>query len=308
MGRCDVVPWRIPTIADARDGGVGGPARDGSPRGREAPALRVLLVNDDGVYSRGIQALRAILEERTDWEVYVVAPDRQRSASGHAITLHKPLYLDPVDIPGARSPVYAVNGTPADCTKLGLLAVLPGPCDLVISGINRGGNLGFDVLYSGTVSAAIEGVIMGVPAIAVSLAAWDDPDYGPAAAFTAHLAAMVAKKGLPRGVLLNVNVPPLPTTQMAGVALTVLSRRSYHDRFEKRVDPRGRPYYWLAGEPVEEPPSVETDVGAVRAGYVSITPLQLQLTDRRTLAHLEGWMEELEAGLGGRTGTPARRA
>ncbi|ADU51205.1 5'-nucleotidase; exopolyphosphatase; 3'-nucleotidase [Thermaerobacter marianensis DSM 12885] len=270
--------------------------------------MRVLLVNDDGVYSHGIQALRATLEEAEDWEVYVVAPDRQRSASGHAITLHKPLYLDRVDIPGARSPVYAVSGTPADCTKIGLLAVLPGPCDLVISGINRGGNLGFDVLYSGTVSAAIEGVIMGVPAIAVSLAAWEEPDYGPAAAFTARLAEVVARKGLPRGVLLNVNVPPLPAERIKGVALTVLSRRSYRDRFEKRFDPRGRPYYWLAGEPVEEPPSAETDVGAVRAGYISITPLHLQLSDHETLGQLQAWKAELEAGLGGRAGTPARRA
>ncbi|GAB6875667.1 5'/3'-nucleotidase SurE [Thermaerobacter litoralis] len=260
--------------------------------------MRVLLVNDDGVYSPGIQTLRAALEERTGWEVYVVAPDRQRSASGHAITLHKPLYLDPVEIPGARSPVYAVSGTPADCTKIGLLAVLPGPCDLVISGINRGGNLGFDVLYSGTVSAAIEGVIMGVPAIAVSLAAWQEPDYGPAARFTARLAELVAREGLPPGVLLNVNVPPLPEERIAGVVLTVLSRRMYRDRFEKRLDPRGRPYYWLAGEPVQEPPSVETDVGAVRAGYISITPLHLQLSDREAMARLEAWRPQLEAGLG----------
>ena len=268
--------------------------------------MRILLVNDDGVYSPGLQTLRATLEQISGCEVYVVAPDRQRSASGHAITLHKPLYLDRVEIPDARAPVYAVNGTPADCTKIGLLAVLPGPCDLVISGINRGGNLGFDVLYSGTVSAAIEGVIMGVPAIAVSLAAWEDPDYSVAATFTARLVRLVAQHGLPAGVLLNVNVPPLGWDRLAGVAFTVLSRRSYRDRFERRTDPRGRPYYWLAGEPVEEPPSLETDVGAVRAGFISITPLHLHLSDPETLERLRPWQRELEEGIAGRAASAAR--
>jgi len=259
--------------------------------------LRILLVNDDGVYSAGLQTLRATLERMPGAEVYVVAPDRQRSASGHAITLHKPLYIEEVDIPGAESPVYAVNGTPADCTKIGMLAVLPGPADLVISGINRGGNLGLDVLYSGTVSAAIEGVILGVPAIAVSLAAWENPDYRPAAAFTAQLVELVMDRGLPPGVLLNVNVPPVPDGAVAGVAVTRLSRRSYRDRFERRVDPRGRTYYWLAGDPVEDPQPADTDVGAVRAGLISITPLRLNLADEGVIHQLRPWQDWLQERL-----------
>lgn len=256
--------------------------------------MRILLVNDDGVYSPGLHTLRSTLEQEPGLEVYVVAPDRQRSASGHAITLHKPLYLDRIDFPGASSPVYAVNGTPADCTKIGIMAVLPGPADLVISGINRGANLGTDVLYSGTVSAAIEGIILGVPSIAVSLAAWQDPDYSLAAAFTAELVAAVAEHGLPPGVLLNVNVPPVDRDSLAGIAITELSRRSYRDRFERRVDPRGRAYYWLAGEPVDEPQSTDTDVGAVRAGMISITPLRLALTDRQAIDQLRPWRRLLE--------------
>ncbi|HEY8394739.1 MAG TPA: 5'/3'-nucleotidase SurE [Thermaerobacter sp.] len=256
--------------------------------------MRILLVNDDGVYSAGLHALRATLEQKPGVEVYVVAPDRQRSASGHAITLHKPLYIEQVDIAGSSSPVYAVNGTPADCTKIGILAVLPGPADLVISGINRGANLGTDVLYSGTVSAAIEGVILGAPAIAVSLATWENPDYTLAASFTAELVDMVVERGLPPGVLLNVNIPPARGNTAAGVAITRLSRRSYRDRFERRVDPRGRAYYWLAGEPVDDPQPPDTDIGAVRAGLISITPLRLNLTDEQLIHQLGPWQESLQ--------------
>lgn len=259
--------------------------------------MRILLVNDDGVYSAGLQTLRATLERARGVELYVVAPDRPRSASGHAITLHKPLYLERVHVAHAASPIYAVNGTPADCTKIGLLEVLPGPADLVIAGINRGGNLGIDVIYSGTVSAAIEAVILGVPSIAVSLAGWENLDYRVAADFTAHLVSLVQRHGLPAGTLLNVNVPHLDWSELAGVAITSLGRRSYRDRFEHRTDPRGRRYYWLAGEPVVESPAAGTDVGAVRAGLISITPLSLRLVDPAGLEQLRPWQSDLQAVL-----------
>lgn len=258
--------------------------------------MLILLTNDDGVYADGLQALRRELEER-GFDLAIVAPERERSASGHAITLHKPVYVHRLHLDASDVPTWSVSGTPADCTKLGVLALLERRPDLVVSGINRGPNLGMDVLYSGTVSAAFEAAILGIPAIAVSLGTFEDADYGPAARFTGALVAQVARHSLPSGLLLNVNVPPLPEEEMAGVAVTRLGVRYYVDVFHPRQDPRGRTYYWLAGEVVPGREGPETDVGALEQNLVSVTPLHLRLTDAEAMATLQQWVPDLERAL-----------
>lgn len=256
--------------------------------------MRVLLTNDDGVYAEGIQALGRVLEKEPGIEAVIVAPERERSASGHAITLHKPLHVNKVDIQGINLPCWSVSGTPADCTKIGVLSLLSERPDMVVSGINRGANVGMDVLYSGTVSAAIEGYILGIPSVAVSLAAWDEADYTFAAAFTARLLRKIAAANLGAGVLFNVNIPPLEAEKVAGVAVTRLGVRYYNDVFHPRRDPRGRTYYWLAGEPRRGETDKETDIGALQQNLISITPLQLNLTHLQAMESLKEWIPEME--------------
>ncbi|MFO7274462.1 MAG: 5'/3'-nucleotidase SurE [Bacillota bacterium] len=252
----------------------------------------VLLTNDDGIFAPGIQALRARMEQIPGLEVWAVAPDRERSASGHAITMYRPLFPMRVDIPGAKAPCFSVTGTPADSAKLAIEALLPRRPDLVISGINRGANLGTDIFYSGTVAAALEGPILGIPAIAVSL---DTPnsaaatDYATAADFTAQLALRVLEEGLPEGTLLNVNVPALPRSAIKGVRVTKVGRRVYRDQWVRRVHPRGQEYYWLAGELAEVSNDRESDVAAVEAGYISVTPVHLDLTRYDQIERLRQW-------------------
>jgi len=254
--------------------------------------LRILITNDDGVYAEGIQTLwrtlsRLLPEED---EIYVVAPERERSAVGHGITLHKPLHVNTVTFPDCELPIWAISGNPADCTKIGVEALLPAPPDLVISGINRGANLGFDVLYSGTVSAAMEGVILGIASIAVSLAAWEDPDYTYAARFTAELANRHREHPLMPNTLLNVNVPPVSKDKLAGVVGTSLGVRRFRDVFHRREDPRGREYYWLVGETIEQS-EPGTDIDAVASNMVSVTPLRLNLTDPDQIEFIDGWLK-----------------
>jgi len=255
--------------------------------------LRILLTNDDGIYADGLQALREVLQRSPGLQVWVVAPDRERSASSHAITLHKPLYVNEVKLPGATVPMWSINGTPADCTKIGVCALLPERPDLVISGINRGYNLGTDVLYSGTVSAAIEGVILGIPSIAVSLAA-EHADYSFAAQFVEHLVQTFRRRGISaRETLLNINIPALDAEHIAGVAVTSLSHRRYENTFIRRVDPRGRAYYWMAGELLTLDHDEDTDVGALSRNMVSLTPLHLDLTHRPMQEELKEWLPDL---------------
>ncbi|MFZ5816659.1 MAG: 5'/3'-nucleotidase SurE [Bacillota bacterium] len=253
----------------------------------------VLLTNDDGILAPGINALRERMEQIEGIELWSVAPDRERSASGHAITMYRPLFPIPVEIPGAQSPCYSVTGTPADSAKLAIEALLPRRPDLVISGINRGANLGTDLFYSGTVAAALEGPILGIPAIACSLDSWTARDYSLAADFTAQLALKVLQEGLPEGTLLNVNVPALPREQIKGVRITKMGRRLYRDQWDKRTDPRGRTYYWLAGELMELENEADSDVAAAEAGYISVTPVQLDLTRYDQIARLNLWGLEL---------------
>lgn len=249
----------------------------------------VLLTNDDGIFAPGINALRARMEQEEGLEVWAVAPDRERSASGHAITMYRPLFPVRVDIPGAVAPCISVTGTPADASKLAIEALLPRRPDLVISGINRGANLGTDIFYSGTVAAALEGPILGVPAIAVSLDSPDAEDYSVAADFTAGLARQVLAEGLPEGTLLNVNVPARPRSELKGVRVTRVGRRLYRDQWVRRVHPRGREYYWLAGELAEVSNGRESDVAAVEDGYISVTPIQLDLTRYDQIDRIRSW-------------------
>lgn len=213
---------------------------------------------------------------------------------GHAITIGQPLFADLVKIPGCEAPCYAVSGTPADSVKLAIQALLPEKPDVVISGVNYGANLGTDVIYSGTVSAAVEAAICGVPAIAVSLCVrrfTDErsPDYTYAAEFAADLALQVTERGLPPGTVLNVNVPDLPAAEIAGVAVAKQGVRRYKREFVHRHDPRGRSYFWMAGHPHDDGNAPDSDVSAVQEGKVAITPLHLDMTAHDLLEPLRGW-------------------
>ncbi|HEY3368486.1 MAG TPA: 5'/3'-nucleotidase SurE [Symbiobacteriaceae bacterium] len=253
----------------------------------------ILLTNDDGILAPGLNAVRRELERIPGMEVWAVAPDRERSASGHAITMYRPLFPLKADVPDAVGPCYSVTGTPADSAKLAIEALLPRHPDLVISGVNRGANLGTDLFYSGTVAAALEGPILGIPAIAASLDSWSSTDYAVAAHFTADLAVKVLKEGLPAGTLLNVNVPALPREEVKGVRITKMGRRLYRDQWDKRTDPRGRTYYWLAGELMELHNDADSDVATVEAGYISVTPVHLDLTRYDQTERLGGWHLQL---------------
>ncbi len=240
--------------------------------------MRILVTNDDGVQSPGLHQLAEALSEMA--EIYVAAPDRERSATGHSITVYSPIMIENVDnIPGVKK-AWAIHGTPADCVKLAVAALLPEPPDLVVSGINRGPNLGWDVLYSGTVSAAMEGVIMGVASIAVSLASYQsDLDYSFAARFTRAVCRQVEKDGPDPSTIININVPGIPRSDIKGLRITRLGSRRYQNIFQERKDPRGQTYYWLGGEVVQESQEIDSDVRAVAEGYLSMTPIHFDLTD-----------------------------
>ncbi|MGQ9496955.1 MAG: 5'/3'-nucleotidase SurE [Desulfotomaculales bacterium] len=249
--------------------------------------MRLLLANDDGIFAEGLSILRRVMEEIAE-AVYVVAPDRERSGAGHAITVHRPLRVREVEFQNEKSKGWVVDGTPADCVKLGLENLLDTRPDMVIAGINYGPNLGTDVLYSGTVSAAVEGIINDLPAIAVSLASHTPgADYSFAVAFVRELVPLVLEHGLPPGTLLNVNVPP---GEPRGVKVTRLGNLRYVNVIDKRTDPRGRTYFWMAGEPLSpDSDDTDTDIGAVKQGYISITPVQIDLTNHCFIKELRKW-------------------
>ncbi len=251
--------------------------------------MRILVTNDDGVQADGLFALFHALSEVGD--VTVVAPERQQSATGHAITLHKPLRMTPTTLRDG-SPAFMSNGTPSDCATLGILEAMGGDVELVVSGINHGPNLGWDLHYSGTVSAAIEAAIIGKPSVAVSVASWDKEMYWePVAQFAAQVAQWLVTHPLPPHTILNINAPNLPQSDLQGVAVTTQGRRQYVDRIEKRLDPTGRPYYWLGGSLAEEAAGAEagSDVRAVADGKISITPVHLDLTAYALMPSLKEW-------------------
>jgi len=250
--------------------------------------VKVLLTNDDGIYAPGLLALRQEMSRVA--EAVVVAPDRPRSATGHAITLHKPLRLSRITLADG-SEGFATNGTPSDCVVMGVHGLLGGEKpNLVISGINAGPNLGEDLTYSGTVSAAMEGTLFGIGSFAISVASYEVPDFGPAARFAVRLAQVLCEHPLPDDTFLNVNVPALPAHQIAGVVVTRQGRRRYEERLERRIDPRGKEYFWVGGDLYEEPPHSGTDVEAVAQDKISITPIQLDLTNYQVLEELPRWL------------------
>ncbi|MCP2730719.1 5'/3'-nucleotidase SurE [Limnofasciculus baicalensis] len=258
--------------------------------------MKLLISNDDGIFALGIRTLADTLAA-AGHDVTVICPDRERSATGHGLTLHDPIRAEVIDgIFHPKIKAWSCSGTPSDCIKLGLGALIDSPLDFVLSGINHGSNLGTDVLYSGTVSAAMEGVIEGIPSIAFSLTSYKSQEFEVAAIFAKNLIDQLSAQPLPNLMLLNVNIPPVKLSEIAGVKITRQGIRRYFDTFEKRVDPRGKTYYWLAGEAVEDleqpthihlPDDVPTDVQAIREKYITITPLQYNLTDTASVYSLQ---------------------
>ena len=254
----------------------------------------ILISNDDGIQAPGLRALCEALLPLG--RVVVMAPKVERSAVGHAITLSDPLRVAEVDLELDGVTAYACSGTPADCVKLAVLEVLPQHPDLVVSGINNGANTGMNVIYSGTVSAATEGAILGIPSLAVSVDCRESRDLEPAKVIARQIATRVLMAGLPQGTLLNVNIPDLASDQLPsgwlegrGYDLTVHGKADWQDHFDRRVDPQNRVYYWLAGRKQEIEEESITDEETVKAGRVSITPLHFDLTDHRAREALAGW-------------------
>lgn len=250
--------------------------------------MYILVTNDDGVDAPGLVALKQGLEHLG--EVTVVAPDRNWSAAGHTKTLHKPLRVKSVTLADG-SCAYATDGAPTDCVALVVLGFLQEKPTLVVSGINPAGNLAHDLTYSGTVAAAMEGAINGIPSIAVSLDAdhSDKIDFGPAAEFAARIARRVLSEGLPPDTFLNVNVPPIPLSEIAGVRITRLGKRIYRDALVERQDPQGKTYYWIGGEPPTGLVEDGTDIGSLAQHYVSITPVHMDMTSHALIDRLKPW-------------------
>ncbi len=240
---------------------------------------RILVTNDDGVHSEGIHALAQVLEPLG--EVIIVAPIQEASAIGHALTLRRPLRLEPIK-PG----VFAVDGTPTDCVNVAMAHVLRGKPDLIVSGINKGWNLGDDVTYSGTVSGALEGALLGIPSIAVStMNRRNEYDFPPAAKAAAVIAEAVLERGIPKFTMLNINAP---YGSNKGFRATVQARRNHITVVSERIDPRGRAYYWIEEGENEWEPHDRSDYQAVRDGYVSVTPLHPDMTAHEVLSYVEG--------------------
>ncbi len=245
--------------------------------------MHILVSNDDGVYAPGIICLAQALL-RAGYRVTVVSPDRERSATGHGLTLHKPLRVEPANLYyDAQISAWSCSGTPADCVKLALDGLLQSPPDWVVSGINQGSNLGTDVFYSGTVAAALEGFLNGIPSMAVSLTSFTLPEFDPAAQFVCDWLA--AHPRLPQPMMLNVNVPA--NRAIRGVVTAPLGVRRYIESFDKRVDPRGKVYYWIAGEVVDSEAAPDSDIAAAQAGYITMTPLHINLTAAADMAWLQ---------------------
>lgn len=244
--------------------------------------MKILITNDDGIGSAGITALANAVREIAD--VIIVAPETEQSAVGHAITVSFPLRVTELS-----RDCYAVRGTPADCVKVAIKELMQDPPDMVMSGINLGPNTGTHIIYSGTVSAATEGTILGIPSFAVSLDAYMNPDFSYAAGFAKKLAILVKENGLPKGVLLNVNVPAVPKEKIRGVRLTNQGETKFIGALEKRVDPRGKTYYWLTPEIVEIADGTDLDTIALRNNEVSITPLHYDMTARDAFPVFSKW-------------------
>jgi 5'-nucleotidase len=252
--------------------------------------MHILVTNDDGVTAPGLLALAQSM--RQFGTVSVLAPDHDWSGSGHVKTLNRPLRVRRVKLMDGSS-AFTSDGAPSDCVALALMGLLPEKVDLIVSGVNTAANLGHDVTYSGTVTAVMEGIIWGLPGVAVSLDGRGvgslELDYETAVAVASRVVAKVIAEGLPEKTFLNVNVPHVPLAELKGIQLTRQGLRVYRDRLDKRQDPRGNDYYWIGGDRPTGVPKKGTDVGALAEGYASVTPLQLDLTAYHALTHLAGW-------------------
>ena len=244
--------------------------------------MRILVTNDDGISSLALGQLKRVLSPFG--KVITIAPDRNQSATSHSLTLHRPLRIHPTG-----EDTYSVDGTPTDCVLIAFHGKLGDPPDLVVSGIIHGPNMGEDVFYSGTVAAAIEAVLQGVPGIAASLVTRQPTDFEDAANVVGNIIRKVLERGLTRRMLLNINVPFLPPNKIKGLKITRLGTRVYEDTLVRKVDPRGQDYFWIGGEDPVWRPDEGTDFHSVHAGHVSVTPLQLELTDHAARADMQGW-------------------
>ncbi|RKD34532.1 5'/3'-nucleotidase SurE [Thermohalobacter berrensis] len=250
--------------------------------------MQILVTNDDGINAIGIRKLAESLKKIG--KVTVVAPDRQRSAIGHAITLHKPLRVDRFEFNDIEIDAWSINGTPSDCVKIAVESILEKKPDVVVSGINDGPNLGTDVLYSGTVSAAIEGAIHNIPSIAISaVGSKEKINYEGAKIYSCKLVKSIIEKDIPNNIIFNINIPALYIEKIKGIKVTELGIRKYKNNYIKRKDPMGKSYYWLAGKLIEIENNKESDVMATESGYISITPLHFNLTNYDFLDEMKNW-------------------
>ncbi len=249
----------------------------------------ILISNDDGIDAPGIRALASALDGLGD--LHVVAPITEQSAVGHAITVRDPVRARewPFKVPSGTIPAHAVTGTPADCVKLALNRILPRKPDLVVSGINNGPNTAVNVIYSGTVSAATEATILGIDAVAFSQDAWGKTEFEASGRWARRLAERVLERGLPSGILLNVNIPFLPFDDIRGARVTRQARGRWEEEFDPRTDPFNQIYYWMGGRFVNLDEGEDTDLEAVESGHVSITPIHYDLTAYEALREMETW-------------------
>jgi 5'-nucleotidase len=246
--------------------------------------MRFLLTNDDGIYAKGLSSLYEELSH--DADCLIVAPEIEQSAVGHAITIFRPLMVRRATKNG-KFLGYAVYGTPADCVKIGIKELAEKPVDMVVSGINRGSNAGINVLYSGTVSAATEAAIMGVPSLAISLDTHKEADFTYAAKFARKMTRLILRSPELKGTAINVNIPCLPSGQIKGVVVVRQGKSNIIETFEKRVDPRENTYYWISGDSVSASDAKDTDVAALASGFITITPIQYDLTRYDLLGTLQ---------------------
>ena len=247
----------------------------------------ILVTNDDGIDADALAPLATALGPLGD--VDIIVPERNWSGASHSITLFRPLRVRPTKLRSGH-PAFMTDGSPTDCVRLAVLGFLKHRPDIVVSGINRGANMGDDITYSGTVAAAMEGILSSVPSIAISIGAFGgDIDYEAAASFAALLARNILDRGFAPDTLLNVNVPPLPRDRIAGVEVTRLGKRVYRDQLVERLDPYGNPYYWVGGPAVSGEAEEGTDVAAMAAGKISVTPIALDLTNHALLEELARW-------------------
>ncbi len=251
--------------------------------------MKILLSNDDGIMAEGIKALAEELSKEHD--IYIIAPDRERSAAGHSLTLHTPIRVEELEQKFGAKKIWVTSGTPGDCVKIGINAILnyDEKPDLIISGINHGPNLGSDILYSGTVSCAMEGAMMGYPSIAVSLASMSsEPElFKNVARFMAKFVHKVKEYNFPPKTILNVNVPGLMPEDLSGIAITRLGGKMFTDEYDKRTDPRGKVYYWMAGELIRQCENDDSDINALRWNKVSVTPITFEMTLDKVMPELE---------------------